>query len=84
VSGPALLTGPGKVGQALQLDTSWSHHPVHEPGGLEALDAPPVSEILAGPRVGIDFASEADRAAPWRLAVAGTKWVSAPKGLRPV
>jgi DNA-3-methyladenine glycosylase len=83
-SGPALLTGPGKVGQALQLDPSWSHHPVHEPGGLEALDAPPVREILAGPRVGIDYASPADRAAPWRLAIAGTKWVSAPKGLRPV
>ncbi|WP_346660363.1 DNA-3-methyladenine glycosylase [Nannocystis sp. RBIL2] len=83
-TGPTLLTGPGKVGQALQLDTSWSHHPVTEPGGLEALDAPAVGEILAGPRVGIDFAAPADRDAPWRLAVAGTKWVSAPKGLRPV
>lgn len=83
-SGPVLLTGPGKIGQALGLDTTWCHHPVHEPGGLEALDAPPVREILAGPRVGIDYAEPADRAAPWRLAIAGTKWVSAPRGLRPV
>jgi DNA-3-methyladenine glycosylase len=83
-SGPVLLTGPGKIGAALQLDTSWNHHPVHEAGGLEALDAPPVGAVLAGPRVGVEFASPADRAAPWRLAVAGSKWVSAPQGLRPV
>ncbi|HEY8379060.1 MAG TPA: DNA-3-methyladenine glycosylase [Nannocystis sp.] len=83
-SGPVLLTGPGKIGAALGLDTSWNHHPVHEPGGLEVLDAPPVTQVLAGPRVGIDYASPADRAAPWRLAVAGTRWVSVPRGLRPV
>jgi DNA-3-methyladenine glycosylase len=29
---PALLTGPGKVGQALGLDTSWSGHPLFERG----------------------------------------------------
>jgi DNA-3-methyladenine glycosylase len=78
---PALLTGPGKIGQALALDTSWSHHPVYEPGGVEVHDAPAVKEILAGPRVGVDYASANDRAAPWRLAVAGTKWVSQPRGL---
>jgi DNA-3-methyladenine glycosylase len=83
-TGPVLLTGPGKIGAALQLDTSWNHHPVHEPGGLEVLDAPAVTAVLAGPRVGIDFASPADRAAPWRLALAGTRWVSLPQGLRPV
>lgn len=82
--GPALLTGPGKIGQALGLDTSWSHHPVHEPGGVEVHDAPAVKEILAGPRVGIDYAAPADQAAPWRLAVAGTTWVSQPRGLRRV
>lgn len=79
--GPALLTGPGKVGQALGVDTTWSHHPVHEPGGLEVHDAPAVAEILAGPRVGIDYAAPADRTAPWRLAVAGTRWVSQPRSL---
>jgi DNA-3-methyladenine glycosylase len=79
--GPALLTGPGKIGQALALDTSWSHHPVYEPGGVEVHDGPAVKEILAGPRVGIDYATAGDRAAPWRLAVAGTKWVSQPRGL---
>ncbi len=81
---PALLTGPGKIGQALALDTSWCHHPVYEPGGLEVHDAPPVAEALAGPRVGIDYAAADDRAAPWRLAIAGSRWVSAPRGLAPV
>ena len=81
---PLLLTGPGKIGQALGLDPRWSHHPLFEPGGLTVHDAPRVKAILAGPRVGIDYAEPADRAAPWRLAVAGTAWVSAPGTLRPV
>ncbi len=81
---PALLTGPGKVGQALGLDTSWSGHPLFAAGGLTLHEAPTPAGILAGPRVGIDFAAPADVAAPWRLAVAGSRWVSVPAGLRPV
>ena len=81
--GPALLAGPGRVGQALALDTSWSGHSVIEPGGLELRDAPRVQEVLAGPRVGIDYADPVDVAAPWRLAVAGTRWVSHRRGLAP-
>lgn len=81
---PMLLTGPGKVGQALGLDPSWSFHRLYEPGGLCVRDAPSVPAILAGPRVGIDYASPEHRAAPWRLASAGTGWVSVPTGLRPV
>lgn len=81
---PLLLTGPGKIGQALGLDPSWSHHPLFVAGGLTVHDAPPVPAILAGPRVGIDYAQPADREAPWRLAVAGTPWVTVPGTLRPV
>lgn len=81
---PALLSGPGKVGQALALDAAWSNHALYEPGGLTLHDAPPVAAVLAGPRVGIDFASPADQAAPWRLAVADSPWVSVPAGLVPV
>ena len=33
---PLLLTGPGKIGQALGVDPRWSHHPLFEPGGREA------------------------------------------------
>lgn len=82
-SGPALLTGPGKVGAALGLDTSWSHHPLHQPGGLELRDGPAVPVVLAGPRIGVDYADPEHVAAPWRLAVAGTPWVSHRRGLGP-
>ncbi len=84
LDGPALLDGPGKVGAALALDTTWSHHPLFEPGGLEVLDGPTPPAILAGPRVGIGYASPEDQAAPWRLAAADTRWVGHRKRLSPV
>lgn len=80
---PVLLTGPGKIGQALALDTSWCHHPLYEPGGLELYDAPAPEAILTGPRVGIAYALPADQAAHWRLAAANTPWVSHSKTLDP-
>lgn len=83
-SGPVLLTGPGKLGSALALDGSWSHHPLYEPGGLELRRGTPPAEVLAGPRVGIDYAAPEDRDAPWRFAVADSRWISAPRNrLRP-
>ena len=54
--GPVLLTGPGKVGAALGVDRSWSHHALFEPGGLELCDGPAPGGVLVGPRVGIDYA----------------------------
>ncbi|KAM0912267.1 hypothetical protein ACQ4PT_012952 [Festuca glaucescens] len=81
---PILLTGPGKVGQALGLSTDWSNHPLYAPGGLEVLDGPEPENVLVGPRVGIDYASSEHVTAPWRFAVGGTPWISAPKNtLRP-
>lgn len=76
---PVLLRGPGKVGQALGLTVDWSCHPLYVPGGLEILDGPAPEAILAGPRVGINYAAPQDVAAPWRFAAAGTPWVSAPR-----
>ncbi|CAA6663853.1 unnamed protein product [Spirodela intermedia] len=76
---PILLTGPGKIGQALGLSTSWSNHPLYVPGGLELLDGPAPEGILVGPRVGIDYASPEHVAAPWRFAAADSPWISAPK-----
>ena len=75
-SGPVLLTGPGKVGAALGLDTSWSHHPVTESGGLEVHAGEGPETVLAGPRVGVDYAEPRHRDAPWRLASGGSPWVS--------
>ncbi|KAL9240175.1 hypothetical protein vseg_014423 [Gypsophila vaccaria] len=76
---PVLLTGPGKVGQALGLSTEWSNHPLYKPGGLELLDGPKPEKILVGPRVGIDYALPEHVNALWRFAIAGSPWISAPK-----
>ena len=81
--GPELLTGPGKVGAALGLDTRWSGHPLFEPGGLELVPGRPPHGLLAGPRVGISFARDDHAAAPWRLAVDDSDWVTARSGLSP-
>jgi DNA-3-methyladenine glycosylase len=83
ITGPASLTGPGKVGAALGLDRSWSGHALFEPGALVLCEGPRVERILAGPRVGIDYATARDRKALYRLAVPGTPWVSERRSLRP-
>jgi DNA-3-methyladenine glycosylase len=76
--GPALLTGPGKVGAALDLDLSLCGHRLYVRGPLEVREGEPPARILRGPRVGIAYARREHRAAPWRFAAAGTPWVSRP------
>lgn len=80
---PALLAGPGKVGQALGLDTSWSSHPLYLPGGLTVCAGSPPDEIAVGPRVGIEYAAPEHQALPWRFADAGSRWVTKRAELRP-
>jgi DNA-3-methyladenine glycosylase len=75
-NGPALLTGPGKVAQALGIDRSLNSHPLYEPGGLELREGTAPDEMLCGPRVGIHSARPEDIARCWRFASAGTAWVS--------
>lgn len=83
IQGPRLLTGPGKVGAALGLDTSWSGHALFERGGLIVTQGLAPASILAGPRVGISYASEAHQRAPWRLACGDSAWVTERKSLAP-
>ena len=81
--GPVLLAGPGKVAQALGIDTSWSHHDLHREGGLTLRDGPPPSRLLVGPRVGIDYADPEHRVLPWRFAAADTAWITHARTLQP-
>jgi DNA-3-methyladenine glycosylase len=81
--GPVLLTGPGKVAQALAVGLGFTNHLLYQEGGLELREGTTPAGILCGPRVGVEFASEPDRARPWRFALAGSLWVSRPKGLSP-
>lgn len=83
-TGPGVLAGPGKVGAALDLDPSWSHHPMTLPGGLELREGPAPTRVLVGPRVGVEHAAPAHRDAPWRLADGDSAWVSQRRALRPV
>lgn len=73
---PSLLAGPGKVGQALGLDTSWSSHPLHLPGGLTVCAGSPPADIAVGPRVGIEYAAPEHQRLPWRFADADSPWVT--------
>lgn len=80
--GPSLLTGPGKVAQALGVDTRWCGHRVYAAGGLEVHVGAAPDRVLVGPRVGIDYAEPAHRALPWRFAAGDTAWVSHKRALR--
>jgi DNA-3-methyladenine glycosylase len=80
---PAMLAGPGKVCSALGIDTGFSGHALFRKGGLEVRKGTPPVAILHGPRIGIAYASEEHRTAPWRLAAADSLWLSQPNGLRP-
>lgn len=81
-TGPEALTGPGKVGAALGLTTALSGTPLDGPIVVEA--GPGGLPLLVGPRVGIEYADPVDRAAPWRVALAGSAWVSRRAGLVPL
>jgi DNA-3-methyladenine glycosylase len=81
--GPASLAGPGKLAAALGLSVADSGRPLTKRAGLYVADAPTVHQFLIGPRVGVDYATPEHRAAPWRLALPDTPWVSQRKSLRP-
>ena len=57
--------GPGKVAQALGLDRSFSGAPLD--GELRVTNGEPVAEWSCTPRIGIDYALDADRARLWRF-----------------
>ena len=80
---PLLCAGPGKVAQALGLDKSFDGHDLLAPGGLELFEGQPPRHILAGPRLGIGFASDDDQARPWRFADGDSSAVLKKQGLAP-
>ena len=81
---PQLCAGPGKVAQALGLDRTFAGHDLLTPGGLELRPGRPAAHVLAGPRVGIAFATALDQARPWRFADGGSGAVLHRKHLEPL
>lgn len=80
---PQLCAGPGKVAQALGLDRTFDGHDLLTPGGLELRPGSPPARILAGPRLGIAFATPEDQVRPWRFADADSRAVLQRKTLGP-
>ncbi|MCB9779058.1 MAG: DNA-3-methyladenine glycosylase [Alphaproteobacteria bacterium] len=63
--------GPGKVGQALALDTSLSGRALggSGDGALRVVSDAAPARVRVGPRVGIDYAAPEHRDAPWRFRI---------------
>ncbi|MBK7292261.1 MAG: DNA-3-methyladenine glycosylase [Holophagaceae bacterium] len=80
---PLLCAGPGKVAQALGLDLAFDGHDLLSPGELELREGPSPASILAGPRLGIGFATPEDQARPWRYADSGSSAVLKKRELAP-
>lgn len=81
---PGLCAGPGKVAQALGLDRAVNDHDLLAEGGLELRPGPSPAHILAGPRLGIGFATPEDQARPWRFADGGSRAVARRTALAPL
>jgi DNA-3-methyladenine glycosylase len=80
LAGPPMLTGPGKVAQALGLDTSSSGTPLYGGGELEVCEGSAPARLLHGKRIGIEYAKPRDKNARWRFAE-DSEWVSYRAGL---
>ena len=65
---PQLCAGPGRVAQALGLDGAFDGHDLLAPGGLALRPGPSPRFVVAGPRLGIAFATAEDQARCWRFA----------------
>ncbi|GDX81362.1 putative 3-methyladenine DNA glycosylase [Deltaproteobacteria bacterium] len=74
--------GPGKVGAALGIGVADSGSPCFGGGPIVVSAGSPPALLLAGPRIGIDYAAESDRVAPWRLADGDSRQVGRRRGLR--
>lgn len=84
LEGPVALAGPGKVGAALALSRQQSGEALFEDADLYVLDAPAPERWLAGPRIGIAYATPEHQRAPWRFALADSLYVTHRKGLASV
>lgn len=83
--GTAMTTGPGRLTAALGLDYHSSGIPCFNEGGpLIVRRGPPPRSILAGARIGIDYADPRDRDAPYRFADAESAYVLKKRAMVPL
>ena len=81
-----LASGPGLVAAAFGLDTGWTGVDLCDPASplrLEAApDDEPRPEVVATPRIGIDYAGPPWIARPWRFVERGHPSISGPTASR--
>ncbi len=83
-----LASGPGLVGAAFGMDTTWTGTDLCDPFSPLRLESDAGSpedpavvtpdQVAIGTRVGVAYAGEAWAARPWRFAIAGHRSVSGP------
>lgn len=77
-----LASGPGLVAAAFGLDTGWTGVDLCDPGSPLRLETAPAgeapAEVIATPRIGIDYAGDPWTARPWRFAERDHPSVSGP------
>jgi DNA-3-methyladenine glycosylase len=73
-----LTSGPARLTQAMAIDRTLNGADmVHGDAlWLEVGDAVPGDAVRCGPRIGIQYAAEKDRSAPWRFWIDGNPYVS--------
>ena len=73
-----LTSGPARLTQALAIDGTLNGADLVDAGVLWLEKGQPVSGdlIVSGPRVGVRYAAEKDRLAPWRFWISGNVFVS--------
>jgi DNA-3-methyladenine glycosylase len=76
-----MAAGPGRACQALDIDRSLTGQDLLTPGPLWlAVPSDPVADtdVLRGPRIGVDYAGAEWASRPWRFGVAGSLALSRP------
>jgi len=73
-----LTSGPARLTQALAVDKTFHGADLTTNGELWLGPGDPVSDddVACGPRIGVDYAAEKDRLAPWRFWVRDNRYVS--------
>jgi DNA-3-methyladenine glycosylase len=85
-----LASGPGLVGAAFGIDTTWTGIDLCDPDSplrlerdpRDPLDTVPPDAVGVTARVGVAYAGDDWAAKPWRFAIAGNRSVSGPPSAR--
>ena len=81
-----LASGPGLAAAAFGLGTDWTGMDLCDPASPLRLEAAPPEEarpeVIATPRIGIDYAGEPWTSRPWRYVERGHPSVSGPRSRR--